>query len=316
MLYQQKQYPFYNPVLVRISMGGGLTVNYVESLDQSCVEFPHVHECYEIYYCLSGEQHLYIDGAMNTLFSGHFAVIRPGIHHYTNYEPNMPKRYLVFVFAPPTAAASKSKGDQAEENFLSRILKYFEKNPYYVTKDRFGCDSIIYKMETEIEESYPGREQMICALYQEYLISIFRNLDPVEREKNTPSNTNLAIQITKYMHANYNKNLTIQDIADFFYISSRHVNRIFEEYFGQSLKRTLNIYRLNYAKNYLIDTAYSVEKIASLVGFSSQKMLYRLFKEMEGITVSEYRAMHRTGSSAVKCSGAEAPESKKNEKIE
>lgn len=310
-MYQQKQYPFYNPVLVRISMGGGVTVNYVESLDQSCVEFPHVHECYEIYYCLSGEQHLFIDGTMNTLFGGHFAVIRPGVHHYTNYEPDMPKRYLVFVFASAAATALKSKGEQGEENFLNEILKYFEKNRYYVTKDRFGCDSIIYKMETEIEESYPGREQMICALYQEYLISIFRNLGPAEREKNIPSSTNLAIQITKYMHANYNKNLTIQDIADFFYISPRHVNRIFEEYFGQSLKRTLNIYRLNYAKNYLIDTTYSVEKIASLVGFSSQKTLYHLFKEMEGIPVSEYRAMHRGESNAAKYSHMEKLRSEK-----
>ncbi len=297
MLYQQKQYPFYNPVLVRMSIGNSdLTVNYVESLDQSCVEFPHSHECYEVYYCLSGEQHLFINGTMHTLLSGDFTVIRPEILHYTNYEPNSLKRYLVFVFTPPTSSVSKSKSAQAEGDFISRILKYFEKNPYYVARDKFGCDSIISKMESEIQENYPGHEQMICALYQEYLISIFRNLDPIEQAKNTYSNMNLAIQITKYMHSNYYKHFTIQDIANVFYVSPRHINRVFEEYFGTSFKRTLNIYRVNYAKNYLIDTDYSVEKVALLVGFSSPKMLYQLLRELEGMTVAEYRKLHKNNS--------------------
>ena len=102
------------------------------------------------------------------------------------------------------------------------------------------------------------------------------------------SNLNLAIMITKYMHANYHKNITIQDISNEFYISARHVNRVFENYFGQSFKKTLNIYRLNYAKNYLYDTDYSIEKISQLVGLASPKVLYQLFKEVEGMTVAEF----------------------------
>ena len=94
------------------------------------------------------------------------------------------------------------------------------------------------------------------------------------------------------MHANYHKNISVQDIADTFYISPRHVNRMFEDYFGQSFKRTLNIYRLNYAKNYLLDTDYSTEKIAALVGLSSPKMLYQLFREIEGMTLGEFRAQY------------------------
>lgn len=41
------------------------------------------------------------------------------------------------------------------------------------------------------------------------------------------SNMNMAVMITKYMHKNYNKNITVQDVADEFFISSRHVNRVF-----------------------------------------------------------------------------------------
>ena len=299
MKYQQKRYPFYNPNLVRMSMGTlDFVVNYADMLDQTCVEFRHVHECYEIYYCLSGMQHLMIDEQTYTLVGGSFAVIPPGIYHYTIYEPLLLKQYVVFVFTPPTVSSvkSRSKSTQSEVDFLSAALKYFDENTHFICKDHFKADKVLTRLDREISTDLPGKGQMINALYQEYLIQIFRNMVSAGKEEPAAanmSNINMAVEMTKYMHANYNKNITVQDIADVFYVSPRHINRVFEEFFGQSFKRTLNIYRLNYAKNYLIDTNYPVERIAELVGFSSAKTLYQLFKEHEGMTISEFRAKHR-----------------------
>ena len=71
---------------------------------------------------------------------------------------------------------------------------------------------------------------MINALYQEYLIKIFRNMVSTGKEEPAAvnmSNINMAVEMTKYMHANYNKNITVQDIANVFYVSPRHINRVF-----------------------------------------------------------------------------------------
>jgi AraC-like DNA-binding protein len=81
-------------------------------------------------------------------------------------------------------------------------------------------------------------------------------------------------------------------VADAMYVTPRHVSRIFNEYFGTSFGKTLSIYRLSYAKNYLCDTDYPVEKIATLVGFASPQSLYKLFKEREKMTIKKYRDMH------------------------
>lgn len=289
-LYHQKQYHFYSPFLIKITMGSSdVTVNYLELLDQSCVEHPHMHKCYEIYYCLSGEQHLFVDGEVLTLLPGYFAMLPPNTTHHTRYEPHILKSYMALTFTAPTISAARVRQGMAEENFLTQSLQYFDTHNVCVKKDKFGGKNILSRMEREFEKPSPGNFFMIGALCQEYIISILRNLDngqflPVESKS-----INLPIAITKYLHANYSKNVTIQDIAKEFHVSSRHVNRMFEEYFGESFHRTLNIYRLNYAKNYLIDTDYSIEKISGLVGFSSPKMLYQMFREMEGTTVAQYR---------------------------
>lgn len=297
MQYHQKQYPFYNPSLIRMSMGAcDLTVNYVDMLDETCVESLHVHKDYEIYYCLEGTQHIMVADDCCTMTSGSFLIVPPGTYHHTLYEPQIEKQYTVFVFNPPTlnTAKNKSKSTQYEDDFIEAALRHFDTVPYFLGRDTYGSRAILSDLHREIVGSTSGRNLMINALYQQYLISILRCLFSEEPQPIQPvsSNINLAIAIGKYMHANYHRNITIQDIADEFYISSRHVNRVFEDFFGQSFKRTLNIFRLNYAKNYLIDTDYSAEKIADLVGLSSAKILYQLFREIEGYTLAEFRTQN------------------------
>lgn len=299
MHYHQKQYPLYNPSLTRLSIGSSnLVVNYVDSFDESCVEFNHVHtDCYEIYYCLEGTHHLTIEDEIYTLTSGTFAVLRPNVHHNTVYEPHLPKRYTAFVFTKPSSSSSKEKSrtSQSEDTFLFDALQYFDTHTHYIGRDTYQCSSILDRLHEEITSSFSGKKLMIDTLYQQYILSILRcmtEMESLSEAKSAPplSNLNMAIMMTKYMHKNYHKNITIQDISNEFFISARHVNRVFESYFGQSFKKTLNIYRLNYAKNYLYDTDYSIEKISQLVGLASPKVLYQLFKEVEGMTVAEFCA--------------------------
>lgn len=313
-MYHQKQYPFYNPSLTRLSIGSSsLTVNYIDSLDESCVEFNHIHaDCYEVYFCTEGTHHLVIENQTYTLTSGSFAVLRPDLYHYTVYEPKLPKKYVVFVFTKPSSSASKDKSRAvtAEDTFLADTLQYFDTHTHYIGRDSdHRCRAILDRLHEEIIESEPGQKLMIDALYQQYILSVLRcmaEMNSMADNKSAPplSNLNLAIMITKYMHANYHQNITIQDISNEFYISARHVNRVFENYFGQSFKKTLNIYRLNYAKNYLYDTDYSIEKISQLVGLASPKVLYQLFKDVEGMTIAEFcktcPKRNRTSNSAAK----------------
>ncbi|MDO4174975.1 MAG: AraC family transcriptional regulator [Eubacteriales bacterium] len=297
MYYHQKQYSLYNPALTRLSIGSSnLVVNYVDSFDESCVEFNHVHtDCYEIYHCLEGTHHLVIGDETYTLTQGCFALLRPNVYHNTVYEPQKHKRYTAFVFTKPSSNAAKDKqrGAQPEDTFLSDALQYFDTHTHYIGRDAHGCSGILDRLHEEIIGSLPGKKLMIDTLYQQYILSILRcmtEMDSMSESQTAPplSNLNMAIMMTKYMHKNYYKNITIQDISNEFFISARHVNRVFENYFGQSFKKTLNIYRLNYAKNYLYDTDYSIEKISQLVGLASPKALYQLFKEVEGMTVAEF----------------------------
>lgn len=46
---------------------------------------------------------------------------------------------------------------------------------------------------------------------------------------------------------------------------------------------------MEYAKNYLCSTNYSVEKIAAMVGFNSPATLRNLIRQEEGLSIREFR---------------------------
>lgn len=301
MLYKKKTTsPYYYPNIVQIQVGDYLsTINYSEILDESCVEFAHVHGDYEIYYCLQGCMHLMINEECVALNENSFAVVNPGAFHHTVYEPLLKKNYYVFVFESPVLNIVKGKiaGKSGTSELVSKAIQFLKPNRDLVFTDRFDCRMIIDRLAREMESALPGYDQMISALYTEFLINIFRNFDVIEQEEKQrnvkPDNINMALELTQYMHDHYNQDIRVKDAAEYFHISERHLSRIFEKYFGKSFKHTLNVYRINYAKNYLLDTDYSLEKIAEFVGISSTKMFYRLFKEIENMTPTEFREQYK-----------------------
>lgn len=300
-MYKQRTSPSYYPNIVPIQMGRHLTnVNYSDMVDESCVAFSHVHDDYEIYYCMEGSVQLVINDRCETLTKNSFAMVNPGTYHHPLYNPQEKKKVFLFVFEPFQLNVLKAK-----QTVQSGVSELVEKSIYFLRpdtgmlfEDKFGCDRIVDRLTKEIELCMPGYDQMIKSLYTEFMINIFRNFnlmseEPADPAKKDTENVNIALELTYYMHNHYSEDIKVKDAAGYFHISERQLSRVFEAYFGKSFKNTLNIYRINYAKNYLIDTELSLEKIAELVGISSAKMFHRLFKEKENMTPTEFREKHR-----------------------
>lgn len=293
-MYKQSQNSLYNPFLIRIPMSTfDIIVNYTELLDQTCVEFPHIHTDYEIYYSLEGILNLKVNNKTISLPADHFVLIPPSLQHGSIYEPNTPKKYFVIVFSFHHHN-HKNVSFHYDKAFMSTLHDNIKEDDFYVSKDKTQCRNLIPLIQKELETKGLGWQLMIRSYYLSFIVNSFRNIitSPISNENNF-AELNIAIEITKFMHNNYHKNISLQDVADAMYMTPRHISRIFNEYFGTSFGKTLSIYRLNYAKNYLCDTDYPVEKIATLVGFSSPQSLYKLFKEREKITIKKYRESHQ-----------------------
>ncbi len=292
-----KKSNLYIPFQIPVQMPGcDLTVKYLERLDESCVEFTHTHLSFEIYHILSGQMRMRIGEHEHVLEPDHFILIPPGVRHGAVYDPDEPKQYVVLVYSLQKSADTQSARQTGEHTFMEQVGSALGNNPCIIARDRNACPPILAELAREAQDKQPGWQVLIVDYCREYFVKLLRNiLSDTHQNAAQPDagQANLAVEITKFMHAHYHENISLEDVSKAFHITPRHVTRIFSDYFGTSFRKTLSIYRLNYAKNYLCTTDKSVEEIARLVGIAAPQTLYRLFRQNEGVTVSEYRKVHR-----------------------
>jgi two-component system, response regulator YesN len=99
----------------------------------------------------------------------------------------------------------------------------------------------------------------------------------------------LVRDIKRYLEDNYTKEITLQQLADHFFLSRENVSRKFKLVSSENLSDYLTTLRVNKAKELLTSTEMRLSEIAGLVGFQDEKYFGRVFKKAVGKTPSEYR---------------------------
>lgn len=96
-----------------------------------------------------------------------------------------------------------------------------------------------------------------------------------------------------YIHIHFQENLTVDTLAEYFHVSKFHFSREFKRATGYSPYQYLSNYRLNYSKDLLKYSTYSISEIAEKSGFSSQQNFQVFFKNKEHCSPSFFRKSFR-----------------------
>jgi len=95
-----------------------------------------------------------------------------------------------------------------------------------------------------------------------------------------------------YVRENYQKRLTVDEIAHAVHLSSEYLSSKFREVTGFSLPTYINQQKIAEAKELLHYTTMSLAEITAYLSFSSQSYFQTVFKKMTGDTPMEYRLSH------------------------
>ncbi len=93
----------------------------------------------------------------------------------------------------------------------------------------------------------------------------------------------------EYVRANYDKKMTLDEIARSAYLSRAYLSSIFKEETGESLSAYINRVRIEKSKVLLMDKDVSLIDIANLCGFEDQSYFTRVFKKTVGVSPKKYR---------------------------
>ena len=100
--------------------------------------------------------------------------------------------------------------------------------------------------------------------------------------------------IETFINANFRQKITLSDVANQVYLSTRQVSRILKQEYGCTLSELVNQKKLASAQMLLKNTDMKIGDIARQVNLGSENYFYSLFKKRYGVSPLKYRKQHDT----------------------
>ena len=251
-----------------------------------------LHETFEMVYIKSGSGVFEIGEQNVSVGSNDIVIIKPNQSHKLNVNSEGGCDFIVlyFKFMDQTehTLSEVSLGDFI--NFVSGResgsfikLKVSQKNDIIVllnrilkeqTSDQLGSDLLNYLMLMELFVLISR------ALKAEWENSI-KNKSPKIKE--------LMQSAIQFVHNNFEREISITDIAKYVFLSPSYFTRAFKENTGLSPMQYLLNIRIKRACELLQETDQKVGEIALSVGFSNQQRFNDMFKKQTNMTPMQYR---------------------------
>lgn len=107
--------------------------------------------------------------------------------------------------------------------------------------------------------------------------------------KSSTSNTQMVERVKKYIEHNYVKNISLDDMAADLFYSANYINRIFKQVTGETIFNYASAYRIEKAKEMLLDPRIKLSRVSEALGYSNPAYFSYIFKKATGLTPKEYR---------------------------
>lgn len=257
---------------------------YIQSR-RACTESPvslpetmHSHDSYEIFCLISGDADYCVEGSRYHLLPGDIMLMRKGEVH--TFQLRSPARYeRMHVNFEITQLLETMDAAGLLAMFDDRPLGKFNHYQAALFPDR-RCQEYLNK----ISQSADKRKQL-C-----YLLPLLSELSecakavqqaPVEAQKDR------VAPIIAYINANLSDELSLDILADLFFLSKAHLNRIFKQSTGTTAWEYITVKRLFLAKE-LIDGGVQSCDACLRSGFKDYTTFFRSYKRHFGVAPKKH----------------------------
>ena len=265
----------------QIMPGREFELQYKRDLELSNVDLHH-HDFYEIYYLVSGEVTYTINSRICRVLPGDMLFIAPGVLHqvYIRSERSAYERYVLWIDPKMIRALS------SENSNLLSALAPDGTNPINQLRlqpnDRHRILQLLEQIFSESNSDQYGADLQCRSLLTQLLVHINRlaeqNGDCYEAYSSASKQIS---QVIEYINRNYTDDLTLDHLAEQFYISKYHLSHEFQRQVGTTVHRYIQKKRLQVARELLLQ-GEKPTAIYTLCGFGDYAVFFRTFKAEYG----------------------------------
>ncbi|MFB7143352.1 helix-turn-helix transcriptional regulator [Agrobacterium deltaense] len=177
-------------------------------------------------------------------------------------------------------------GNELETIFPSQML-----SPHIYFKNQ-NIQSTMLKIASLLSqvEPYPSMYMETLGLAAVFELNMVLTNDVFELKRGGLSRSQ-EILVKEFIANNLPKDMTLDELASLVQMSRFHFSRSFKETFGESPIRYINKERVKFAKSVLTTSRVAIAEISENLGFGSVQNFIKTFRELVGVTPSEFRKL-------------------------
>ena len=184
-----------------------------------------------------------------------------------------------------------------DEKFFNNIAhsiygkkRVFFKNSNYIPNDNL---QVLLRLFTEeARNGQPGQQFALQGICTQIAVNLLRSIDndmPSSSEKLYGTDKKNIKKAVEFLTENYNREYSIDEVADIAKLSSYHFIRVFKAYTGKPPYEYLLDVKIEKARQFLALQRLSVTEVCFMSGFNNVSHFTTLFKKRTGMTPSDYR---------------------------
>lgn len=262
---------------------------------KDCIQkdFPfHYHDFYKIIYFVDGNVSYKIEGKTYRLKPHDFVLVDYNAIHKPEIESDVPyERYIIYL-AEEFLTHENKRGER-----LNRCFEMAGQSGNHVIHFSPGSYEALLDCLMRIEQEEQGkqdflRDRMLEAAFLEFMVLFNRAcLAQPKAFITTAVYHEKIVDVISYIQAHLTENISIDFLAETFYISRYYLMRQFKEATGYSIHQYINEKRILEAKRRIL-TGVPASKVCYDCGYSDYSTFARRFKEIVGVAPSMVKEIH------------------------
>ena len=243
----------------------------------------------------------------------HRASAKKEIVRYQNIETLFSRDFPSLESALPELLRRLSNPETREDAlpFLEEFLKEFLRQDLTVTQFQISCIRLLielngYLQELSLSETNPHVQLnhtlgmlLLCHSHSDTVDCVTRYvtwiIELLNQSDNQWLSTGTIREIQLFIRQHYSENITLNSLAEQFYLHSNYLSKLFKEKTGKNFIEYLTEVRMEKAKELLGSSDYKIVEICTMCGYDNPRYLSKVFKQYTGMTPREYREQKGEG---------------------
>lgn len=243
----------------------------------------HHHDFYEVYFFLGGRVEYRVEGQIFRLQPGDLLLINPEELHQANVESGDAPYERIVLWIDKVFLEGFRRGEDSLSRCFDGSLPTHSNLLRPAPAQRTELTMLLGELVRERYSRDYASEMYAMGIFVQFMAELNRLALQAQPGQRREESSALIPQVLQHIAQHYDEELSLEELAQRFYVSKYHLSHEFSRLVGTSLYRYVMLKRLLIARQMLAG-GEAPGAVCTKCGFGDYANFYRAFKAQYGIS--------------------------------